>query len=563
RGRETTGVAVNDSTARTGGGLVIGLLALTQFLMTLDASVMNVSISALVEDLDTSVTAIQGVITAYTLVMAAGMITGGKLGDLLGRRRALRIGLVVYACGSGLTALAPDVVVLLLGWSVLEGLGAALIMPTVTALIAGNFTGRARAGAYSTIAAAAAVAVALGPIIGGFVTAYYSWRWVFAAEVVIAAGILLASRVIRDVPTDERPRLDLLGALLSAVGLGLVVLGVLQSGSWGWVRPRVAEGPDATPSLLGISAVTWLVVGGLLLLLAFVAWQRHRAGRGASPLVDPSLFGNRQLTTGLSVLLMQYLVMMGMFFAMPLFLSLCLGLDAFDTGVRMLPLSLALVVTAPAVPKLLPRASPRRVAQAGLLLMLAASLLLAARLEDGADASITTLPFLLMGAGMGAMASQLGNVIVSSAPVERGSEVGGLQYTAQNLGSSLGTALVGAVVISALATFTIEGIQASPSLAEPTKQSVTAALGSGVEFVSDADVEAALTASGLPPAEREEIGDVYAVARLDALRNGMVALSIFVLLGLFLGARLPERPLVDEAAGPVPGAEAAAPARGP
>ena len=549
--------------ARTSGTLVLGLLALTQFLMTLDASVMNVSISALVDDLDTSVTAIQGVITAYTLVMAAAMITGGKIGDLIGRRRALRVGLVVYACGSGLTALAPNVVTLLLGWSVIEGLGAALIMPTVTALIAGNFTGRARAGAYSVIAAAAAVAIALGPIIGGFVTAYYSWRWVFAAEVVIAAGILLGSRIIRDVPTDERPRLDLVGALLSAAGLGLLVYGVLQSGSWGWVRPRVVDGPDATPSLLGLSAVTWLVVGGLLLLLAFVAWQRRRAARGASPLVDPSLFANRRLNVGLSVLLMQYLVMMGMFFAMPLFLSLCLGLDAFDTGVRMLPLSLALVATAPAVPKLLPRASPRRVVQAGLLLMLAASLLLAARLEDGADAAITTLPFLLMGAGMGAMASQLGNVIVSSAPVERGSEVGGLQYTAQNLGSSLGTALVGAIVVSTLATLTIGGIQASPGLSEATKGTVTAELGSGVEFVSDADVERVLAESGLPPAEREEVGDVYATAPLDALRNGMVALSVFVLVAMFIAVRLPGRPPADDPARAEPAVEAATPIRGP
>lgn len=453
------------------GRLVLGLLALTQFLMTLDASVMNVSISALVEDLDTTVSAIQGVITAYTLVMAAGMITGGKLGDLLGRRRALRIGLVIYACGSGVTAIAPNVTVLLLGWSVLEGLGAVLIMPTVIALIAGNFTGQARAAAYGTMAAAAAVAVALGPIIGGFVTAYYSWRWVFAAEVVIALGILLVSGIIRDVPTGERrPRLDVVGGVLSASGLALLVLGVLQSGTWGWVRPRVADGPDATPSLLGLSAVTWLVVGGLLLLFAFIAWQRHRVARGRSPLVDPALFGNRQLTVGLSVLTMQYLVMMGMFFAMPLFLSLSLGLDAFDTGLRMLPLSVALVVAAPAVPKLLPRASPRRVVQAGLLLMLAASLLLAVRFEDGADASITTLPFLLMGAGMGAMASQLGNVIVSSAPVERGSEVGGLQYTAQNLGSSLGTALVGAIVVGSLSTLVIQGVQASPQVSAPRRR---------------------------------------------------------------------------------------------
>jgi hypothetical protein len=168
-----------------------------------------------------------------------------------------------------------------------------------------------------------------------------------------------------------------------------------------------------------------------------------------------------------------------------------------------------------------------------------------------------------MGAGMGAMASQLGNVIVSSAPVERGSEVGGLQYTAQNLGSSLGTALVGAVVISSLATLTIEGVQTSPALSQPTKQSLEAALGSGVEFVSDADVDAALAEAGLPPAEQEEVGDVYAGARLDALRNGMVALAVFVIVALFLSARLPGRPLAvpDEAAPPA--ADAAAPARGP
>jgi EmrB/QacA subfamily drug resistance transporter len=553
---------MSQPSAERGGQLVLALLALTQFLMTLDASVMNVSISALVDDLDTTVTAIQGVITAYTLVMAAGMITGGKLGDLLGRRRALRIGLVIYACGSGLTALAPNVAVLLLGWSVLEGLGAVLIMPTVTALIAGNFTGRARAAAYSAIAAAAAVAVALGPIIGGFVTAYYTWRWVFAGEVVIAAGILLASRIIRDVPTEERPHLDIVGAVLSATGLGVLVYGVLQSGSWGWIRPRVASGPDATPTLFGISAVTWLVAGGLLLLLGFLAWQRRRVARRESPLVDPALFANRQLTGGLTVLLMQYLVMMGMFFAMPLFLSLCLGLDAFDTGVRMLPLSIALVVTAPAVLRLAPNASPRLVVQGGLVFMLAAALLLAARLEDGAGASITTLPFLLMGVGMGAMASQLGNVVVSSAPVERGSEVGGLQYTAQNLGSSLGTALVGAIVIGSLSTLFVQGVQTSTELSPATKEQVTASVDSGVGFVSDADATTALAAQGLSASDQEVVSSIYSSARIDALRDGMIALSLFVLLALFLSVRLPAKALVVEAP-PATGDEAAATARGP
>ena len=541
--------------------LVLPILAVTQFLMTVDASVMNVSISALVEDLDTSVTAIQGVITAYTLVMAAGMITGGKIGDIVGRRRAMRLGLVIYALGSGLTAVAPNVFVLLIGWSLLEGIGAALIMPTVTALIAGNFTGRARAAAYGTIAAAAAVAIAVGPIVGGFVTAYASWRWVFAAEVVIAAGLFIGTRAIRDVAPEEHPSFDAIGAVLSALGLGLVVFAVLQSGAWGWVDPKVADGPDATPTWLGLSPVVWLMTGGLLLLWAFFEWERHRKEAGRAPLVDPALFANRRLTNGLWLLLLQYLVMMGVFFAMPLFLSIVLGLDAFDTGLRMLPLSLALVVTAPAVPKLLPNASPRRVVQVGLLVTLAATLLLAWRFEDGADASITVLPFLLMGVGMGALASQLGNVIVSAVSVERSGEAGGLQYTAQNLGSSLGTALVGAVVIGSLGSLALKGVEDSTALAASLKQQAQVELSSGVQFVSDAQLEDALATTDIPAAQQEEIVALNADARLGALRRGMVVVSVFVLLALLLSSRLPAKALTVEAVDP-PETEGS-PARGP
>jgi EmrB/QacA subfamily drug resistance transporter len=532
------------NSSRDAGKAFLGLLALTQFLMTVDASVMNVSIGALVEDFDTTVTVIQGVITAYTLVMAATMITGAKVGDLLGRRRALRIGLVVYACGSGLTAVSPNVTVLLLGWSILEGLGAALIMPTLIALVAGNFVGRQRAVAYSMLAAAAAIAIAAGPIIGGFVTAYFSWRWVFAAEVLIAGGILLASKVIRDVPVEEKPRIDFVGALLSAAGLGMFVFGVLQSSSWGWVAPKIPEGEDATPQLAGISAVTWLALGGLLVIWIFLYWQRRLASKGGSPLVDPSLWGNEGLTGGLSLLLVQFLVMMGAFFAVPLFLSLVLGLDSFETGLRMLPLSLALVVAAPAVPKLFPRVGPRRVVQVGLLLMLGATLGLAAGFEEGAGAAVTTVPFLLMGLGMGALASQLGNVTVSSVPEERSGEVGGLQFTAQNLGSSVGTALVGAVVIASLGTLFLQGIEQSAALEPALKEQAAVEISSGVEFVSVAQVETALETTDLSSNEQAEILDAYEAAQLGALRKGMILLSFILLLALFVTRRLPTKPLI-------------------
>jgi MFS family permease len=510
------------NSSRDAGKAFLGLLALTQFLMTVDASVMNVSIGALVEDFDTTVTVIQGVITAYTLVMAATMITGAKVGDLLGRRRALRIGLVVYACGSGLTAVSPNVAVLLLGWSILEGLGAALIMPTLIALVAGNFVGRQRAVAYSMLAAAAAIAIAAGPIIGGFVTAYFSWRWVFAAEVLIAGGILVASKVIPDVPVEEKPRIDFVGAVLSAAGLGLFVFAVLQSSSWGWVAPRIPEGEGATPQLAGISAVTWLALGGLLVIWIFLYWQRRLLSRGGSPLVDPSLWGNGGLTGGLSLLLVQFLVMMGALFA--------------------------LVVAAPAVPRLFPRVGPRRVVQVGLLLMLGATLGLAAGFEAGAGAAVTTVPFLLMGLGMGALASQLGNVTVSSVPEERSGEVGGLQFTAQNLGSSVGTALVGAVVIASLGTLFLQGIEQSAVLEPALKQQAAVEISSGVEFVSVAQVENALATTDLSSEEQAEILDAYEAAQLGALRKGMILLSFILLLALFVTRRLPTTPLIPQEA---------------
>src|SRR4051812_36093077 len=210
-------------TKATGAALVLLTLCCAQFLMTLDSSVMNVSIATVAKDVGTSITGIQTAITLYTLVMATMMITGGKIGTIIGRRKAFSIGCVIYAAGSLTTALAPNLPILVLGWSLLEGLGAALIMPAIVALVASNFGPAARPRAYGLIASAGAIAVAVGPLIGGLVTTYFSWRWVFAAEVLIAGGILLVARRIKDAPAQERSPIDVVGIVLSAAGLGLVV----------------------------------------------------------------------------------------------------------------------------------------------------------------------------------------------------------------------------------------------------------------------------------------------------------------------------------------------------
>src|SRR6476659_6454720 len=225
-------------TAASGAMVVLFTLAAGQFLMTLDTSVMNVSIATVAKDVGTTVTGIQGAITAYTLVMAALMITGAKIGAIIGRKRAFMIGCVIYGVGSLTTSLAPSLPVLLLGWSFLEGVGAALILPAIVALVAGNFPVHRRPAAYGMVAAAGAIAVAVGPLIGGFCTTYFSWRWVFAGEVLLVIVILVVARRIADAPVAKRPRLDVVGAVLSALGLALFVFGVLRTGEWGWIQPK-------------------------------------------------------------------------------------------------------------------------------------------------------------------------------------------------------------------------------------------------------------------------------------------------------------------------------------
>lgn len=526
-------------------GAILAILATTQFLMTLDTSVMNVSIATLVEDLDTSVTTVQGVITAYTLVMAAAMISGGTIGALLGQRRALRIGLVVYGTGSAITAVAPNAAVLLIGWSIFEGLGAALIMPTVTAIVASNFDQSSRTRAYGTIAAASAVAIAVGPIIGGLATTYASWRYVFVAEVLIAAGLFAGSRLVDGRRDGSRASFDAGGAILSGIGVALIVFAILQSSSWGWVLPRVSEGDSATPAIFGLSLVAWMLLAGAVTLWALMVWLRRRRRRGRDPLVDPDLLGARRLTDGLIVLLLQFVVMMGMFFAMPLYLSIVLGLDAFQTGLRLLPLSLALVITAPLAPRLLRRVGVHRITQTGLLLMAIAAVVLASRLDATADASITLGPFVLMGVGMGLLGSQLGALIVSAVPAERSGEVGGLQYTAQNLGASIGTALIGALIVASLGTLLIRGIGETESLAPATQERIGIHVANGVDFLSDAQLEVLLRDAGVSPEERTVIIEENSAARLGALRVAMFALALFSLGALAFSSRLPRRPIAD------------------
>jgi MFS family permease len=515
-------------------GTALFTLAAGQFLMTLDSSVMNVSIATVAKDVGTTVTGIQTAITLYTLVMAALMITGGKLGQILGHKRAFAIGCVIYGCGSFVTAISPSLPVLIFGWSFLEGVGAALILPAIVALVAANFEQSERPRAYGLVASAGAIAVAAGPLIGGLFTTYASWRWVFAGEVLIVLAILAMTRRMTAPAAVAGQRLDLGGTALSALGLVLIVFGILRAGTWGFVQPK----PGA-PEWLGLSPTVWFVLGGACVLLLFAAWENRRMAHKQEVLFDPSMLLNTTLRGGLTSFFFQYLLQAGMFFTIPLFLSVSLGLSAIATGVRLLPLSITLLLAAVGVPRIWPNANPRRVVRFGFLALFAGLVVMVGALDAGAGPEIVTWPMLLAGLGIGALASQLGAVTVSAVPDEQSGEVGGLQNTLTNLGASIGTAVAGAVLIATLTTSFLTGIQNNPKVPDKVKSEASTKLAGGIPFISDADLHKALDEAGVPKEEADAIVSVNATARLNGLRSALTVLALFALIAFGFTFRLP------------------------
>ena len=429
------------------------ILGAAQFVMVLDTTVMNVSISEVVADLDTTVPQVQLAITAYALVMAAFMLTGAKLGDMYGRRKIFAIGLGIYGTGSLITAISPNVEVLLFGWSLIEGLGACLVIPSIAALTAANYSGKERAMAYGLLGGIAGAGVAAGPLIGGFVTTVWTWRIVFAAETVVVVAILIfgISR-IQTGPSVEREKLDLVGAGLSAIGLGLVVFGILKSSEWGLFQPTGAleiGGEEITP--FGLSAVPFIVAAGIIFLGLFRSWEQRLEGRGGKPLLRPGMLQVPQLRGGphdVRLLLPPH----GGDVLRPAALPPArdrrqhardrdqaparLGRD--DDRRRSLGSRAA------------DRVSPKRIVRIGLLLLFVGLIGTMATIDPDLNGAALAISLAFFGAGVGLIVSQLGNVVMSSVGEDKASEAGGLQGAAQSLGSSLGTALIGAILLAGL-----------------------------------------------------------------------------------------------------------------
>ena len=522
---------------------VIIILAVSQFVMVLDSTVMNVSISVVADDLGTSITGMQAAITFYALTMAAFMLTGGKLGDLMGRARAFKIGAVIYGIGSLTTALSPNLTVLLIGWSLVEGLGAVLVIPAIASLAAINYTGKARVTAFSILGAVTGLAAAVGPLLGGVMTTYLSWRYVFVAETVVMVAVLFAAKLIRDVPRDPEVRIDPLSVVASAGGLSLIVYGVLQSKTWGWLKPQHPPeigGDEIAP--LGVSPVAYLLLAGVVVLWLFVLRQRTLATSGRQPLLRVELFRIAALRSGLGGFLAQYFAIAALFFVVPVYLQTMLGRDALQTGVKILPLSVGLVLFSILGSWLTARRSARFIARGGQITMALGTLLVIASVGIDLRNAAFAAGMFVVGAGFGLLASQLGNVNMSAVEEKDTSEVGGLQGTFQNLGSSFGTAVAGSVFLLMLSSGFVSAVDDAENLSPTDQQRIIAAVDDqGVPIISADEARTLVLEAGGSEESAQAVSQAYSDSQIAALQQSLFVVFGLLVLALLFSRRLPNR----------------------
>ncbi len=522
---------------------IVILLALIQFVMILDSTVMNVSISQIVADLNTSVAGIQAAIAFYTLTMAAFMLMGAKLGDSYGRRRILAIGVVIYGIGSFMTGISQNIAQLLFGWSLIEGLGAILVIPAILALAAVNYKDRDRVIAYSIIGGISGAAAAAGPLIGGFVTTYASWRYVFLSESLIMALVLLFFGIIKDSGERSREKLDKLSVVYSALGMFLLTFGVLQSKTWGWIKPLSAptiNGEPITP--LGFSLVIYLILAGFGVLHFFYRRQEmlEKSGR---QLFSVSLLKIPQLRSGLMNQLIQYFLTAALFFIIPIYLQMSLGFNAFETGIRILPLSFFIIFASFLGVKLIARFSPKIIIMAGKTLIFIAALILVAAIKPELTGLTFGFGVSLFGTGIGLMASQIGNVNMSAVGEKSSSEVGGAQGTSQNFGQSVGVALIGSILIASLTTGVMDQVRAGPNISEPAKSQIEEETKAGVEIVSGEQVYDYMISRDRSKSQAQKAEHSYESAQLEALKESLFFIAIFSALSLFSSRGLPNQPM--------------------
>jgi MFS family permease len=449
------GVAHSAAGNTNANGMLVPLV-LAQFMCSFAATTMNVAISSIAGDLGTTVSGVQTAITAFTLTMAALMIPGSKLTDIWGRKLCFRLGLVVYGIGALTAAFSQALPGLILGYSLGQGIGTALLIPPVYILATVFFDDmKSRARAFGAISAAGGIGSAAGPLIGGLITSAATWRLAFGVQALLVLVILYLARRIADPGVQgPKPKFDFVGAVLSAAGLFFIVVGILQAGTYGWFRASqdFAVGSTVLLPAGSISPVWVFVLIGALLLLWFFRHIASMARSGKEPLLSPRMFQNRESNLGLVTQNIQWLVLLGLSFVVSVYLQTARGHSAIETGLILTPATIGILVSSMAAGRLAQRRAQATLIRAGFVATIAGVALMLL-FVPGSDNVLSFVPgLLLVGLGVGVMLTSSVNVVQSSFPEEDQGEISGLSRSVSNLGSSLGVAIAGTVIVADLAT---------------------------------------------------------------------------------------------------------------
>jgi MFS family permease len=521
------------------------LMALGTFVVVMDNTIMNVSVPALVEDLNTTVSGVQSAVALNALGMAAFVLLGGKLADIIGMKRTFMTGVFLYIPGTILASLSQNLATLILGWCIIQSFGAALMLPNVQTIIRASLDGEDRARAYGTMAGVNALGAAMGPIIGGFLTTYFSWRWALQLEVAFLLAVVLLQNVIpKDPVITERPGLDKLGTALQAGAMISIVLGILLISDYGLFiakQPLIIAGVEIDPFHLGLSPVVYLLGLGVILLLLFVNVENKNIRENRPSLVHLALFKIIDFVNGLKVRSIQVSILAGILFAVPLFLQVSFGISAFHTGLALLPLSITIIIGAALGVRARKTRLPKTVVRLGALVMTFGALALVVAMNTGTSALDLSLGLSILGFGIGLVSSQIVNLTLSAVAPEQTAEASGITSTVEQVGNSVGVAILGTILTISLSLGLTQLLNANTSIPEATKQQATEIIEQGVDIVSDQQIQENI--AGLDPELADEILSIYHIARTDAFRIVMFTVAFFSIVMFILSARLPAREL--------------------
>lgn len=515
----TTGNAV--ATDSNGSSKLSILLAMAMFVLVVDTSMMNVSISAIVQDLGITASEVQAAIALEALVSAAFILIGSKVGDLIGRKRAYVLGLLGYAVGAIAMTLAQDLIAIIIFWAIIGGLGASLLLPAMQSLIHGNFEGAAQKRTYALVGAATGIAAAVGPLLGGFITTFLSWRVGFFLEFVIIAVVLFNIKLVKDVAYTGSRQVDLVGAVLSILGMGGIVLSILV-----W-----QEGGEYVGLLMAIGVVAFLL---------FAWWLVRGKKQGKPVLLDADLFKSIYFRMGVSDQMMQNISLGGLMIALPLYFQLVFEYSAMQTGIALAPFSLSIFAVAVLAGRRAGNRRSSRLIQAGFGILFVGVVLLIPFIPRADSGLGFLIPLAIAGSGIGLLVSQLNNYTLSPISEERVSEAAGVNSAAGSFGLSFGLAFAGAMLLAALSISITNMAQSSTVLSPEQQGQVAQALEEDAQIMSDTQLQAQL--SGQPAEVQEEILRINTDARFLALQVALLVPLIASLLGLLNSFRMVRMP---------------------